>query len=55
MENINKLYSKSLPKSRDKSSVGKPLELSNDEQKKEQKTPNKKGTAKANIDITVDD
>ena len=55
MENINKLYSKSLPKSRDKSSVGKPLEISNDEQKKEQKTPNKKGTAKANIDITVDD
>lgn len=55
MENINKLYSKSLPKSRDKSSVVKPLELSNDEQKKEQKTPNKKGTAKANIDITVDD
>ena len=55
MENINKLYSKSLSKSRDKSSVGKPLEISNDEQKKEQKTPNKKGTAKANIDITVDD
>ncbi len=55
MENINKLYSKSLPKLRDKSSVGKPLEISNDEQKKEQKTPNKKGTAKANIDITVDD
>lgn len=55
MENINKLYSKSLPKSRDKSSVGKPLEISNDEPKKEQKTPNKKGTAKANIDITVDD
>ena len=55
MENINKLYSKSLTKAKDKLSVGKPIELPTEESKKEQKSPTKKGTAKANIDITVDD
>ena len=55
MENINKLYSKSLAKAKDKLSVGKPIELPTEESKKEQKSPTKKGTAKANIDITVDD
>lgn len=55
MENISKLYSKSLPKVKDKAAVGKPLEIPSEEPKKEQKAPSKRGTAKANIDITVDD
>lgn len=55
MENINKLYSKSLTKAKDKLAVGKPVELPTEESKKEQKSHTKKGTAKANIDITVDD
>lgn len=54
MENIDKLYSKSLSKAKDKP-IGKPLDIPSPVTEKEQKVTAKKNSAKANIDITVDD
>lgn len=54
MENIDKLYSKSLSKAKDKP-IGKPLDISSPVAENEQKVTTKKNSAKANIDITVDD
>lgn len=56
MENMDKLYSKTLAKPKEKPSVGKPLEVPvENTSKKETKSTAKRGTAKASIDITVDD
>lgn len=54
MENIDKLYSKSLSKAKNKP-IGKPLDIPSPVAENEQKVAAKKNSAKANIDITVDD
>lgn len=54
MGNIDKLYSKSLLKAKDKP-IGKPLDISSPITENEQKVTEKKSAARANIDITVDD